>query len=344
MRKKFLSFVLCFSLIVCSLFFVSGCKQKDYSKEDVSTLYTSMKSGDNTKQFFENDKIKITFNDIDMSESDPGYIFELVYDYYLQSASGFLTSILNRVGSITYAIKDFNQSQITDFYNKLYQVKTKLEDFYVSKTIFESSEGKLHYKTIIADYNGLLSALYSLNNTYSNYYFSTVGKVNFTTDELTNGNIRDFLWKQLLSLSNVSFKHELVNFVPSNPIGEVKNSWYENTEYLKNYVNLCKRALMVLNSSGDLSLLLGSNSDNAKSIFARFQSQEKSYLLELGIFNNNLSSFNFKQYFSSQYKNAYLQNCSLKEKSAYNIIYNFLDGQYLARTNAMNLINNYLGV
>ncbi len=344
MKNKFLSFILCFSLIICSLIFIGGCNTKNYSKQDVAELYTSIKTSNQTKQFFDGDKLTITFEGVDLTEDNPGYIFELVYDYYLQSSSGFLTSILNRVGKMSYAIKDFNQEQTNLFYNKLYDVKLKLEDLYVSKTIYESSGGNLHYKALLLDYNSLLSSLYNLNNTYADYYFTSVGKVNFASDELTNGNIRDFLWKQLLVLSNASFNHELLNFVPSNPMGEVKNSWYLKTENLQKYVNMSKRTLMALNSSGDLSLLVLSNSENMKETFASIQTQENNYNLEYNLVKNNLSKFNFKEYFNSNYKQAYLANCSNTQKSAYNIVKNFFEGKYLARVNAINLVNNYLGV
>ena len=349
MKKKFLSFILCLALVFTSLLFV-GC-DKSYSKEDVGNLYSSMKTEEETKDFFLGNSLQVTFEGVSTDISDKGYIFPGVYDYYLKASSCLFFNVVDRFDDIAsisdpmaYAVKDFTKEQINDIYTKLDAVKKCLKELYNSKVIYEMSEAQLHYQQVLSDYNNLISSLFNLNFAFSNYYFSSIGKVDFSKEEteLSNSNMRDMLGLVLLKLSKVTFNYEVLNYTPSNPLGEVKNSWIDKTEYMKYFLTLCSQTLTNLNNTNDLTLSLLSNAGKVKTLFINIQNMFKSYETQYKSFVKALNKFNAKGYFVSTNKTAFLQNSSQSEKSSYRIMQNFLNGKYKALFNGLNKVNSYI--
>lgn len=343
MKKIILSTILCLILCACSLGFI-GCKEANYTKEDIDELYTSMKTDEKTSQFFNGEYFVVNFdsNRIDMSSSDKSYIFPQVYGVYLQASSSLFSDIIKRVGKISSIVKSFSQEELNNIFYKLYIVKNNLLNLEESKTVFEISNGNLHYKDVLNDYNTLIKSLYDLNNTFADYYFvENRGKVDFSTTDLTDGNIRDMLRYQLLKTSSVSFNYELLNFVASNPLGEI-NTWYNSTIILKNYITTAKSTLSALNNPENLVDFAGSNKTTIKTYFANMQDQQNEYFQEYNSFIKSLNGFNVRAYFASTNKTAYIQNSSYKQQSYYQIIQNFLNGRYKGYCNALNTIANYL--
>ena len=150
MKKIFLSTILCLILCVCSLG-LFGCNEINYSKEDLDTLYTSIKTGETTSQFFDGENLVVSFDTekVSLTSSDKGYIFPLVYNTYLTTSSSLLSEIIKRVGSLSTLANNFSQSQINSIYNKLSDVKKRLNYLAQSKLIYEISNGNLHYKGLI---------------------------------------------------------------------------------------------------------------------------------------------------------------------------------------------------
>ena len=343
MKKTLLSIIICFMLALTSFAFV-GCKDKSYSKDDVSTLMNTMKTDESTSQFFQGNYVKVTFDTskVSQTENDKSYIFPAIYSYYLDSASGLFLSVVDRFANASYAVSDFNSEQITTIYNKLNDVYSNLKNLAASKLIFETSNGNLHYKNVIGDYNALIDSFYSLNDSFAEFYFvDGIAKTNFITEELSNNNVRDMLRYLLLQISKVSYRYDLLNFVYTNPLGEVK-SWYNATTYLKEYVNVCYQTLIDLSNANDLALSISPNTTEAKVVFGSFQDQENQYKNEYNLFLRALQNFDVKAYFNSNNKQAYLQNISQIELSSFNIMQNFLQGRYSALINGLKLINGYI--
>lgn len=343
MKKIFLSTILCLILCVCSLG-LFGCKEVNYTKNDLDELYTSIKTEETTSQFFDGEKLVVNFDSekITFVSTDKNYIFPEIYKYYLTTSSSLLSEVIKRVGSLSTLANNFSQSQINSIYNKLNDVKSKLNKLAQSKLIFEISNGNLHYKSLINSYNNLITSLYNLNNTFANFYFiDSLGKVDFSVTELTDSNIRDMLRYQLLKTSIVSFKYELLNFVTSNPLGEI-NTWFNSTITLKNYVNLAKQTLTVLDNYENLASHAGSNKNNIRAYFLNMQIQQEEYDQEYSSFLKSINKFNVKSYLISTNKNAYLESSSYYQQSYYQIIENFLIGRYLSYYNALTAVVNYL--
>ena len=69
MKKTLLSIIICFMLALTSFAFV-GCKDKSYSKDDVSTLMNTMKTDESTSQFFQGNYVKVTFDTSKVSQTE----------------------------------------------------------------------------------------------------------------------------------------------------------------------------------------------------------------------------------------------------------------------------------
>ncbi len=343
MKKIILSTILCLILCICS-FGLIGCKEANFTKENIDELYSSMKTDERTSQFFKGEYFVVNFDSsrINMSSTDKSYIFPQVYNVYLQASSSLFSDIIKRVGKISSIVKSFSQEELNNIYYKLYMVKNNLLNLEESKTVFEISNGNLHYKDVLNDYNTLIKSLYDLNNTFADYYFvESRGKVDFSKEELTDGNVRDMLRYQLLKTSSVSFNYELLNFVASNPLGEI-NTWYNSTTILKNYITIAKSVISALNNPENLVDFAGSNKSTIKTYFANMQNQQIEYFQEHNVFIKSLNGFNVRAYFASANKTIYIQNLSYKQKSYFQIIQNFLNGRYKSYCNALNTISSYL--
>lgn len=343
MKKTFLSIILCFMLALSSFAFV-GCKGANYSKDNVATLLTTMKTDEATSEFFEGNFVKVSFDSskVSQTQSDKAYIFPAIYSYYLTSASRLFLGVVDRYANASYAVSDFNQQQINTIYTKLENVYAKLKALSASKLIYETSNGNLHYKNVISDYNALIEAFYSLNDSFAEFYFvDEVAKTDFLTDELSNSNVRDMLSYLLLEISKVSYRYDLLNFIYTNPLGEVV-TWYNATTYLKGYVNVCYQTLIDLQNSNDLALSIAPNTQEAKILLSSFQDQEAQYKNEYNLFLQALNNFDVKAYYNSNNKEAYLENISQIELSSFNIMQNFLEGRYSALINGLIKINGFI--
>lgn len=348
MKKKFLSLILCFCLIFAPIFF-SGCN-KGYTKEDISNLFVSMKTNEKTKDFFNGNTLVVNFNSVADDVNSKGYIFSAVYNYYLNCSSYLFVNVVNKYDKIdaisdavSYSIKDFSTEQIADIYNKLSVVNNNLKTFYDSKSVYEITNEELHYKELLHDYNNLIVSLYNFNFSFADYYFGGVGHVDFSNSqtELSDSNIREMLCYILLNLSKVTFNYEVLNYTPSNPLGEVKNSFINKTEYMKDFLNVCDDTISSLNNTNDLALTLLSNKNKVKSLFENMQKGDKRYKVEYNLFLKTLNNFDLKNYLIATNKNAFLENSSLGSKSNFEIIKNFLTNYYKAYLNGLDRINSY---
>lgn len=343
MKKSFLTIFICFALIITSLLFV-GCKEGKYTREDVASLYSSMQTNDKTKQFFNGHSLTVDFDAerINISSTDKSYIFPSVYSYYLKSSSDLMFSVVNRLGKVSYVLKDFKSEQVVDIYEKLSNVNKCMLNLADSKEVYETSNGNLHYKNVIGDYNRLIKSLYSLNDSFARYYFvDAIAKTDFSTDELSDGNVRDMLRYQMLILSKVSFNYELLNFVSNNPLGAI-TSWYNSTTYLRGYIEVCSATLSNLQNSNDLAQSASPYTQNVLDLFANAQDQEQEYKNEYNLFLKALANFDLKGYFTSANKPAYLEDKPSAQKSSFQVMSNFLQGRYQSHLNALKLANQYI--
>lgn len=343
-KKAFWSILICVIVFAFTLG-LSGCGEKNYTKDDIGNLYQTIKTSEKTAQFFSTNTLQVTFDDdkVDVfSDSDKSFIFSSVYQNYLFASSSLLSGVIDRVGMISYAVKDFSQEQKNDFYLKLQSVYKSLKTLSENKAIFETTSGNLHYKYVLNSYNNVLSSLYNLNTAFANYYFvKGVGLVDFSSATLSDGNVRDMISYQNLIISKVSFRYELLNFEPSNPLGAITD-WFENTQILKSYVELCQTAVDELSSVDKLPDRIGSDAPYVLNLFVNMQGQESEYLQEYNIFAVSLGGVNLKNYFKSPNKSAFLLGCSDTAQSCFQIMQNFLDGRYLGYYQGLSQVLGYI--
>lgn len=350
MKKKILSLILCFSLMLACFSFV-GCNN-GHSKEDVAKLYVSMQQSENTKDFFDNNSLMVSFSDVPMNETDKSYIFEGVYKYYLKSSSCLFFNVVDRFSRMAsvsspmaYTVKDFTGAQINDIYNKLSIVNERLTSLNYSKQIYELTNAELHYYEVLNDYNSLIKSLYNLNFAFANYYFNGVGHVDFSKEEteLSDSNMKDMFGFILLTLSKVTFNYEVVNFSPTNPLGSVQG-WITNSPYMKDYLTLCKATLANFNNA-DLTLkILSPHEEDIKAHFANMQRSFNPYEVEYNCFLGASEKFNLKKYFVSANREVYLENSSNMEKSNFHVMNNFLNGRYKNLYYGLQGINSWISL
>jgi len=341
--KKFFLIFLC--LISCLFSFgLSGCSNGNHSKDDIDTLFKAMQTNELTSQFFDGDYFSVSFDNSKVGSnqsSNKSYIFPYVYSHYLKCSSGLLSSVIQRVEKISYAVKSFPQNELNIVYNKLNDVYISLVNLANDKAIFELTNGNLHYKNVINSYNSLIKQLYSLNESFAEFYFNGVGNVDFSKVELSDGNIRDMMWYQLLLTSKVSFNYDFLNFVSSNPRGEIL-TWYNSTTLLKDYISDTSSIINKIRNTENLASHLGIDKVYVKPIFVNMQNQEIEFLNEYSKFIDNISVFNLKSYFASTNKDAFILSCSRQEQSCFTVSQTFINGRYAAFMDGLIYVSNYL--
>ena len=339
MKKKFSMFLVC-CLLLSAIFF-SACNEVNYSKDDVENLYQSIMTtygGDNNMLDVSIDTSLVIGENGDET-LDKSYIFSLCYNPYIFSASGLVFGVAARQESPTlrYAIQYFNQEEINNVYLGLNDVKVALDEFSNAKTVFENSLGELYYQETVDSLNNLINKLYDLNDDFSRYYFNY-----FYTDfaeetVLYDGSLKDFMWYELCSISKVSFKYELLNFVPSNPYGEI-NTWFNSTTILRNFVLSSAEIAEQLTKRNLVSGITQIEVANILSVLKNIQAEMESYEKEYDLFTESLSRVNLKDYFSATNKEAYIESLTNLEKSSFNIINNFIVGRYAGFIEGMEKI------
>lgn len=316
-------------------FMLVGCGNSK-SADDFVSLYSSLERDTDTSTFFQNSNLKINLDTskVMVNEGDKSYIFTCAYNSYLASSSRLFSGAVGNILNVSVLKKEFKDDELNDLYTKLSTVQSNLKTLYNSKKIYEDTSGNLHYKNLIADCNNLINSLYVFNDAFADYYFKGMGKVDPLNGNLSNTNLKNILAFELMKLSKVSFNYELINFKFSNPLSEVY-SWYEKTQILKNFTTLsnnCVSVLDRLDSGEDLvAKLTTTNNLNAViNLIQNFQSEQKKFDNDYTLFMSALNNFNVTAYNSSTNKKAYLENCSYKEKSSFNLINNFINGNYKA--------------
>ena len=339
MKKKFIMLFVC--LFSFSIFFFSACNEPNYSKEDVENLYQSIMTDyglDNYMLDVSIDMDKVVGEGEDET-LDKSYIFSRCYSPYVISSSGLIFGVAARQErpTLVYAIQSFNQEEINSVYNGLNKVKLALDAFKKAKTVFENSGGKLYYQETINSLNDLINNLYNLNDDFSKYYFSYYYTDFKNETELHDGSLKDFLWYELCSISKVSFKYEMENFVPSNPYGEI-NAWFNSTVVLGDFVNSSSQIIEVLNRTNLVGGLTSSEVSTILNALKSVQAEMTSYEHEYDLYLEALGNINLLEYFNATNKNAYINSCSMLEKSSFNIIDNFISGRYAGFIEAMDKI------
>ena len=346
MKKMFLTFL----LLVCLCFplcFCVGC-DKNYSENDIQSKFISLKTSDITKEAFDGGYIKITFDNtkVNINSYDKGYIFPSVYDYYIDSASMLLFGVVDRItdggGSISYIFKDFDQNDKNDIYNGLSSIEDSLVELLNSKEIYESSGGFLHYRQLLFKYNNFVENLYDLNEKFAEIYFlRSVGEVDFSKEELSDSNIRDMLAYQLLKLSRASFEYEILSYSVPNPAGSI-SSWYDSTEYVADYIDLCQNVLEDLKNNNNMIPASSSYKEKLKNVFANMQSLQSNFDSRFKIMQKALSEFEIKGYLNSVNKGVFVEGLSYEQQSKYFLIKDFFENIYTSYFEGLILVDNYV--
>jgi len=346
MKKTFLVFL----LLICLCFplgFCVGC-DKNYSEDDIQSKFNSLKTSNATKEVFNGNFIDINFDTtkVNINSYDKGYIFYSVYDYYIDSSSYLFFGVIDRIvedgGNVAYIFREFDQKSKNNIYNALSNVEDSIVDLINSKNIYELSNGDLHYRQLLTKYNVLVESLYKLNETFADIYFSSsVSKLDFSKDELSNSNIRDMIAYELLKISKASFEYEILNYTVPNPAGSI-SSWYSKTEYVADYINLCQNIFDDLKNKNNLVPSFESYKEKLKNVFINMQSLQNSFDSRFQMMHKALYGFDTETYLNSVNKNVYVEGLSYDQQSRFYLIKDFFQKIYASYFEGLNLAYNYI--
>ena len=341
MKKKFALILIC--ILSFGIFFFTGCNETNYTKEDVENLYSSI-----IDEYGDDDGLLNLGIDISLVveggiiNQDKAYIFPLVYNKYISCASGVCFGSSQRQGkTLIYSINNFEQEEINEIYNKLIRVRESIKSFVSAKYIFENSKGNLYYMETIETLNTLISDLYSLNDSFSEYYFKYFYTDFSQESVLAEGSLKDFMWYQLCSISKVSFEYELKTFKMSNPYGEIE-TWFANTQLIKDFIAISERAINYLKNDNLLAGVFENNKALILDILKNIQYEMSGFESEYSLFLRALNNVNIREYFTSVNQDAYKESLSNLEKSSFEIIDSFIEGRYTGFMEGLTSIINYL--
>lgn len=341
MKKKFAIILIC--ILSFGIFFLTGCNEINYTREDVEKLYSSI-----INEYGDDDGLLNLSIDTSLAvedgiiNQDKAYIFPLVYNTYISCASGVFFGSSQRQGkTLIYSINNFEQEEINDIYNKLNGVRESIKSFVSAKYIFENSQGNLYYMETIDALNTLIGDLYSLNNSFSEYYFKYFYTDFSQESTLAEGSLKDFMWYQLCSISKVSFEYELKTFEMSNPYGEIE-TWFSNTQLIKNFVATAEQAINYLKDDNLLASVFENNKALILDILKNIQYEMAGYESEYSLFLKALNNVNIREYFTATNQEAYKESLSNLEKSSFEIIDSFIEGRYTGFMEGLTSIISFL--
>ncbi|NCB48128.1 MAG: hypothetical protein EOM55_00635 [Clostridia bacterium] len=328
---KKISVIGVFCVIIISSFLFCACNEENYSKADVDTIYSAILDDYcDTKGYID---ININASKVVHTEAvsdDKYYIFPYILDNYVSFSSGLVFSVASRQNGILFSLGSFSQKELNDVYAKFSNVLTSLNSLDEIKNIYENSDGYLQYDELINAYFVLIDNLYSLSDSFSDYYFDSLYSSNFSASNVAKGSLSDLFWFELFSLSKVSYIYDLKNMNSIESEGEVV-TWFNNTRVLKTFVNDSADILSALKLNNDLSY--GTNlthKTNLAGIISNMLDLKSAFERDFNNFVIASSGFFLNEYLNATNRTSYLQNCSEFENSKFNLINEFILGRYEA--------------
>ena len=331
--KKFISFILavmlCFGAVV-----LSACNEQTRTSADVYGLYIQMRDEEAPDGFL---SVSINTSKVVPAgrsvEEDKAQVFGGVYAHYLDCASGFFFSVFERKGTPEF-LNHYSGEQLSTLYNKLSKTYSTLKALKKEIYVYEASDGNLNYKQVVTKYNLLIDKFFDLSFYFANLYYTSnsFNLSNYTTLSASGTNLNDFLWYELCVMARVSFGYELINYVYSNPLGDITD-WLNRSVYVKGSIAVAKRlsAKLKQHNNNLTDYLASSGMSSAFKTLCNMQSNRECFLKSYNLFLSAKHSVDLKAYLgyaTQAERNAYLNSLTNESRSYFRIVFNFLQDDY----------------
>ncbi len=330
------------TLCLLSVGFLSGCGGGK-SAEEVNALFDTVCEKYTTNSFLsvsiDSSKVIPAGTDID---KDKAYIFPLVCEKYLTSASGFVFDLASRQdGKLVSSKNNFSNKQCGKIYTSLETFSNSLNALKEEIQVFEKSGGNLHYKELIEAYNTAVANAFNLTSTYASIYLEHNPLDFSSTDQLTNSSIRNMVWLKLFALAKVSFEYEVLNQTYELPYGEVR-SWYNETKTVKNICELTEKALNKFKNSSDILQRISlSKLEETQTYLQNLLQNESKFDREYSLMKTACANINVKEYLNCKTENdikAYVETLSSSQQSSVQVINDFMNIRFVGVNNGLNSI------
>ena len=353
--KKIISICLMFCMLLGIGFVFTGCGD-NYTIDDITTYYTNLKETDEvTKNFFAGHLIKVDFSENAEvyeqynNEDSHANILKRVYDPILTASSQFMAAKVN-ISSIKTLTGDMTQEAKNNIYKKLQILETEIKEFAKIKDIYERSGGALQFTKLLTSYNNLIEASFDLNFEFAdNYYLNGIGYKDFSAADvkIIDADCKDMMYYNNMVLAKIVFDFSVKSYEPSNPLTSI-NDWYNSddymTTYLAKYIEVARK-IYTIESKKLASTLYEANPTEIKTRLYQMQTTLDSFVENREMFYNGTNNFSFSRYYKQTNKSVYIENCSEKEQSYFNISVNFLEDRFNVRLNTLNaLYEHYLSL
>lgn len=351
--KKIIS--ICLMLCVCLTFgfvFV-GCGD-NYTSDDISKYYTNLKeTNEVTKQFFAGNKLRIDFTgnttikDAIEDENSHANILKRVYEPVLAASSAFMSAKIS-ISNIKTLTNDMTQEERNEIYLKLKNLETSLQEFSKIKEIYERSDGTLQFTKLLTAYNNVIEASFDLNFEFAdNYYLNGIGYKDFSEEDIKviDADCKDMMYYNNMLLAKIVFDFSVKTYEPSNPLSSI-NDWYDSKEYMTNYLAdyiEISNKIQQAEAKQLSTTLIDANPTEITQRLQLLQTTLSSFIENRDIFYKGTQNFSFAKYYKQTNKEVYIENCTDKEQSYYNVSKNFLDSRFNERLAALDgLYEHYL--
>ena len=146
-------------------------------------------------------------------------------------------------------------------------------------------------------------------------------------------------------MSRVAFGYEVINYVYSNPFGDI-TAWLNRSVYTKKALSIGTPMASRMKNTPNLGQSLpASGSVNALNILKNIDSEGDAFLSNYSTFvyaKNLLDISSYIKLESDSERQAYLNRCSMQERSRFNIVFNYLNNSYTALLVALSDICEYV--
>ena len=338
--KKFLSSMLIITCLLCAGLF-SGCGGGK-SADEVNALFSTVCENYTKNSFLSVSVDSSKVVSAGTLENDKAYIFPLVCEKYMTSASGFVFDVARRQnGKLVSDTNGFSNKQCGEIYTSLEAFSNSLNLLKEEIQVFEKSSGNLHYKELIEAYNNAVGKAFDLTSTYSSFYLERNVFDFSSTEKLTNTSVRDMVWLKLCSLAKVSFEYEVLNQTYELPYGEVQ-TWYNGTVTVKDVCNLASSVSGKFKNSLNVASRIQSSylSDTQEYLLNLLQNESK-FTREYSLMKSACAKINVKEYLSFETENdkkAYVATLSYSQQSCVTVIENFLQERFAGVYNGLTSI------
>ncbi len=329
-------------MCLLSVGFLSGCGGAK-SADEVNALFSTMCENRTENSFLsisvDSSKVVPTGTELD---DDKAYIFPLVCEKYLTSASGFVFDIARRQGGkLVINSNGFTNKQCGKIYTLLEAFSNSLNSLDEEIQVFEESKGNLHYKELVEAYNIAVGNAFNLTLTYSSIYLEHNPLDFSSSDKLTNDSIRNMVWLKLCSLAKVSFEYEVLNQTYELPYNEVL-TWYNETNTVKGICELAFETLNKFKDSRDVSSRVSSiNIEDTQHYLLNLLQNESKFDREYSLMKSACANINVKEYLSLKTENdieAYVATLSSSQQSSVKVIQDFMSTRFVGARNGLNNI------